>query len=529
MTEVLRDWFRKGLTTGPCRTALKIGEREWTYEEVDALALAWAGALAQARECHRGVSLSSRVGILAERSIESYAGVIAGLYAGVAVVPLSPQLPPSRIARMIDEADARFLIADRAGVRVLKELAKSSPSLRVMLPLGEGRSHNAEVDLIPLDPAASLRGPLSVGPKDGAYVLFTSGSTGRPKGIEISNENISHFLSSSTDRYRFNQEDVFSQSFSQSFDLAMFDLFMAWSCGGMLVSTPPQALARLERFVNEVGLTVWFSVPSAIAAAMQFGQLQENSLPTLRCSLFCGEALWQKQVSAWHRAAPNSIIENLYGPTELTVACTVHRWDEAESASAGHEEMVPIGAPYPEMEAIVVGEEKQPATEGELWMRGPQMFGGYLGHPRHENTFRLHDGKRWYPTGDRVRVDENGALHFLGRRDSQIKLQGYRIELMEIERCLCGIEGVTDGVVILAENRSDERQLAAFYVGSNITRQHIVGKMSEELPSYMVPRHIWNLESIPLTGSGKKDRLRLSELVTSRLQGSTVRTNLPNA
>ena len=291
-------------------------------------------------------------------------------------------------------------------------------------------------------PSRALTQPSTVAPCDAAYVLFTSGSTGRPKGVPITHGNVDHFLRFNQRRYGFTPEDVCSQTFAATFDLAMFDMFMAWGAGATLESTPMYAFAALPEFVERKKMTVWFSVPSAISVARRRGGLRPGSMPTLRLSLFCGEALISMMFKDWQAAASQSVVENLYGPTELTIACSAYRWQPTHSPSQCPNNAVPIGAIYPSLRHILIDRSGQPdPVEGELCVTGPQMFSGYLNPQDDINKFLLYDSCRWYRTGDRVRLDPatDGAtateevLHFLGRTDHQLKIRGYFVELAEIE------------------------------------------------------------------------------------------------
>ena len=203
--------------------------------------------------------------------------------------------------------------------------------------------------------------PRGAAADDIAYILFTSGSTGRPKGVPVLHRNVDAYLRFVHDRYAFTRDDVFSQTFDLTFDLAMFDLFAAWGCGGTLVCVPPQAIAALKEFIGHHGITVWFSSPSVIALARRRG-LEAATLPTLRLSLFCGEPLLRHDAADWQAAAADSRVENLYGPTELTISCSVYRWDPAGGRDARVNDIVSIGTLHPGLEYILLDEDGRPAS-----------------------------------------------------------------------------------------------------------------------------------------------------------------------
>lgn len=371
-----------------------------------------------------------------------------------------------------------------------------------------------------------------------AYVLFTSGSTGAPKGVPISYRNVDAYLSHVCARYPVTLGDRVSQNFDLTFDLSVFDVFLAWSSGGTLVVPSEQERLVPARFASARNLTHWFSVPSAVTMSDRLGLLRPAALPALRWSLFCGEPLTLAQARAWKRAAPHSVVENLYGPTELTVSCTEYRLPDREADwPRTHNGTVPIGRLYPDMEgrlltaegsAVPVAED----AEGELMVRGPQRFGGYVDPADNGGRFRPDpvaavragqdgaEGARamagplpeqlWYHTGDLVRSTRHGLLH-LGRNDSQVKIRGYRVELREVEHAAQSVDGVEEAVVVAPTSPAGDRYLALFYVGRRVEDAQLRQKLSDCLPAHMWPLRFVSLDAIPLNRNGKVDRRALEE------------------
>ena len=178
-----------------------------------------------------------------------------------------------------------------------------------------------------LEPPHAYARPADIAPDTIADLLFTSGSTGVPKGVMVTHANIVRFVDVMCERYELSEQDRFSQTFPLTFDLAGFDMFMAWEVGGCICCPSPGELLMAGAYVCAARLTVWFSVPLLALHMKRSGMLEPDQYPALRYSLFCGEALPAEVLIAWAKAAPNSILENLYGPTELTLACTLYRWD----------------------------------------------------------------------------------------------------------------------------------------------------------------------------------------------------------
>ena len=509
----LHDWFLCGLAAAPDGDALRIGDRSWTYAQVHEMALSWAGTL-QAASPERLRS----VGVLAAQTPETYVGILAASYVGAFAVPLSPAFPAERTAAMIEAAAVDAFIADGKGADILAQTGLAGR--RPVLAPDTDAAGPAGIT-IRNQPSHALTDPAAASPSDVAYVLFTSGSTGRPKGVPISHGNVDHFLWFNQKRYGLTPEDVCSQTFATTFDLAMFDIFMAWGAGATLESTPVHAFLALPEFIERKKMTVWFSVPSSIAVARRRGGLSPGSMPSLRWSLFCGEALMRQDAEDWQQAASQSVLENLYGPTELTIACSTYRWMPDQSPAECVNGVVPIGTVYPSFRYVLIDPFGQPSPdEGELCVTGPQMFSGYLDPGDDENRFLAHDDRRWYRTGDRVRrdADAQGAdvLKYLGRIDFQVKIRGYRVELAEVEHTARALPGINQVAAVPVRYRGIV-ELAMFYAGSALTPQDVIVALAKSLPDYMVPRWAWRLDDIPLNANQKVDRRALADIATAQV------------
>ncbi|WP_447002573.1 AMP-binding protein [Saccharothrix isguenensis] len=494
MTELaLHERFLRGLTAAPDRPALDLGDRTATYRELHELALLWAGSLLAADRPLR------RVGVLAAKGIESYAGVLAVLYAGATVVPLHADFPAARTRRMLDIAAVDALIADERGLRALAGIGGGIPVLDIAGLGGEGT--------IPVRDA--LPRPREVDPQDVAYLLFTSGSTGNPKGVPISHGSTAHYFDVLDSRYDFTAEDVFSQTFDLNFDCAMFDMFCAWGAGACVTAVPAGAYREIPVFLRSRGVTVWFSTPSAITLIRRMGGLRPGALPTLRWSFFAGEALRCDDAADWHAAAPGSLLENLYGPTELTVTISAHRWDSGTSPGLGVNGLMPIGEINPGHDHVLLDESGAPSdVEGELCITGPQLTTGYLDRRDDEGRFFDRDGKRWYRTGDRVHRCPDGTLVYVGRLDAQVQVQGWRVELAEVDHAVRGCAGVEDAVTV-ARTVAGTTELVVFYTGSATTPAALARALRDVLPSGMLPRHYEHVPHFPLNANRKVDRLAL--------------------
>lgn len=502
--------FLHGLGISPHRPAFTAGADSLTYTELHERALLWAGALVRRK--------ASAVGVLAPKGTTAYAGVLAALYAGATVVPLRPDFPAARTRAMIEAAGVTAVLADPRSAGALAAVFEGNEGegaagaeLTVLVP-----ERDAGVPLpfpvLDPEPGEALDEPVQVDADDVAYVLFTSGSTGRPKGVTLSHAALDHYFRLLGERYDFGPADVFSQSFDLNFDCALFDVFNAWGAGARLVAIPAGAYRDLPGFLTEEGVTVWFSTPSAIDLVRRTSGLAEGALPGLRRSFFAGEALLCRDAADWQRAAPGSVVENLYGPTELTVTVAVHRWQADRTPALAVNGVVPIGTVHPGHDHDLVDElgESTP-FEGELVIAGPQLTSGYLDPEDGRGRFLDRGSRRWYRTGDRVRRLDGGALAYLGRLDSQVQIQGWRVEPAEVDHALRECPGVRDAATVGVPTAAGGTELFVFHTGEQVPPVELARVLRRTLPEGVVPRHYRLLDELPLNANRKVDRKALAE------------------
>lgn len=488
----LHERFLRSVERYPSRPAIRAGTETVRYDEAYALALGWAGALLAAT-----TERPRTIAVLAGKGVSAYVGVLAALFAGAAVVPMHPELPVARIREMLQASAASVVLADERGAAALGETGLGLPV--VVADRDLGRTGTGDLDV-----------PGPVRSSDVAYVLFTSGSTGRPKGVPITHGNFDHYFRITDHRYDFHAEDVFSQILELNFDCAVFELFSAWGAGATVCHVPARAYVDLPSFIAERRVSVWFSTPSAINLVRRMGGLTEGALPSLRWSFFAGEALKCADVVDWQAAAKGSEIENLYGPAELTLTITGHRWEPESSQRLAVSGIVPIGAVHPGHESILLTPDGAVSqAEGELCVSGPQAAAGYLDPADDEGRFVERDSVRWYRTGDRVRVLPNGELAYLGRSDSQVQVQGMRVELPEVEHAVRACQGVADAVAVTRAT-DNGLELFVFYTGSVVSPIDLTRQLRRILPDGSVPKLFRHLEEFPLNSNRKVDRIKLA-------------------
>ena len=515
----LAEGFANSFKSHPERLALEVAEKMVTYRQLAEN----AGQISKALKIP--AEEEPLIAIFASRSLTAYAGILAILSTGKGYVPLNPSFPTERNARMLQLSQCRTIIVGNECLGLLQPILDLLESpMTLIFPHTEERMtpdltgehqylHSRDVEAFPNDYEPEL-----VPIEQTAYLLFTSGSTGDPKGVPVSIGNALSYIQQLTDLYQFGMEDRFSQFFELTFDLSVHDLFLSWQSGACLCVIPQKSIMAPGNFIKKQNLTVWFSVPSAGMFMAKMRMLKPNSLPSLRISLFCGEAFPESLAQQWQAASPNSVVDNLYGPTEATISISRYRWDAMNSPGKCINGVVPIGWLFEGQSYRIIDKESrevEPGEDGELCLAGSQVVKGYYNNPEKTREQFFHfpnHSNLWYRTGDLTREGTDGCLYYLGRLDSQIQIRGYRVELQEVEHVLRGASG-TDLVAAIAwplkAGRAD--QIDAFICGGHQDTAAILETCQKTLPDYMVPQNIHNINDMPLNASGKIDKKQLAE------------------
>ena len=467
--------------------------------------------------------------VFGSRSQTVYAGVLGALMAGHGYVPLNPTFPIARTRLMLERSMCRSLIVDARSELQLEKLLSAFPvPLVVICPdrndvteLTEQLPKHLIIGAAGLADAAEWKPP-RIDVNSIAYLLFTSGSTGEPKGVMVSHANVLHYVKYVTKHYGIRSSDRHSQNFDLTFDLSAHDLFVTWTTGACLCVPTQKQMIKPGAFINEARLTAWFSVPSTAIFMRRFGELRPGLYPHLRLSLFCGEALPIEIARDWSAAAPNSAIENIYGPTELTIGCTAYRWNNQKSPDECEHGIVPIGEPFEDMEALIVDGELREVPvgcEGELIMTGPQLSRGYWNDEgKTKQAFVSVPGRNgiYYRTGDRVRrLAANKPLTYLGRLDNQVKVLGHRVELGEVEAVVRNLSGLAGVVAVAWPNSSNADGIELFLEAEKFDTELLMKQLKTKLSHYMVPRRIRALSKLPLNANGKYDRKALEVILST--------------
>ncbi|OED49407.1 hypothetical protein AB838_06955 [Rhodobacteraceae bacterium (ex Bugula neritina AB1)] len=427
------------------------------------------------------------VGILATRSWEAYATVLACFFGGRSFVPLNPELPVDRLKKIVAQGQVGLVMHDKARHETAQSL--------------ECPAH----DVASLAPSQTpLQAQPRPDPSELVYQMFTSGSTGDPKGVPICYGNLDHYVQTLRAAVGLRGDGRYSQLFDLSFDLSMHDIFIALANGGTLVPAGQMDLLMPHAYIQKKQIDHWFSVPMLAMVAAR-GANGAEATHRLSSALFCGEPLPMSYASDFRQfVAQGQPIWNLYGPTEATIAFTCKAVDFSYDLS----KTVPLGAPFGANRIAVETEEGEvkPLTEGcegELLLGGPQVFSGY--RPAIAASCFTDTDPVYYRSGDLVRMAK-GEVQHLGRTDSQIKLRGYRIELGDVEAAVRRAFDM-DALACVVLGEGEGRQIAlAYEAAADISD---VSALADHLPGYMMPQAWMRLDKMPLNVNGKIDRKAL--------------------
>ena len=498
----------------PDRPALTIDGETWRYHEL----LAAAHQLATRLPQRSTTEPQPVVAIMAHRHCSSYVGILAALLSGHAYVPINVQHPDKRNFDVLQRSGAQRIICGEMAAERIAAILAEDPGLKEKLQIihcSDGKSAIPATDA----PVDLVRKPMT----DTAYILFTSGSTGEPEGVPISHGNLTGYLEAVASIMDIRPEDRFSQTFELTFDLSVHDLLVCWTNGAHLIVPSSSELAVPADYIREYGISCWFSVPSLAYQIQRQGHLRSNAFPGLRWSLFCGEALPSLLARQWVAAAPASRVENWYGPTEATIACSRFALSALnDDQSVVQNDLVPIGIPFPGMEMTICGEDLCRVADGvpgELLLSGRQVARGYLADSeKNKRRFVTLPGKNamLFRTGDRAVRAGDGNVQFLGRVDNQVKIRGFRVELGAIE---AEIRGAGSGCNVIAfswpPGDASGTSVVAAIEGRDIDVETIIEAVRLRLPEYMVPSRIVCLPKFPTNASGKADRKAIAQEVKS--------------
>ena len=489
------------LEINSARPAFFLNSKYSTYGE-----LAEKVAAVQALIDKHHSSSNKIIGVVAHSDLETYASILAILFSGHGYLPINPHNPIDRNASILRQAECDLLLSSK-DEQPATGLAHTLPDLRIVPTYGlrqvPGNIHFKSV------PGTHY-----------AYLLFTSGSTGVPKGVPISRKNLDAFLAGFFDIVGLDENDRVLQMFDLTFDFSVMSLFAPLVVGACVfpASTDELRFMSVYRLLEEQEITCAPMVPSVLTFLRPY--FEDICLEKLRYSVFCGEPLLAQVASEWAACGPNMRIVNFYGPTEATVFCSAYEWSISRQKSVNG--ALSIGKPMSKSTMVVVddGGAILPANQsGELCLAGEQLTSGYWRDP-HKNLeaffeiTRAGSTERFYRTGDIAYVDEDGDFMYQGRLDQQVKVQGFRIELAEIEHHARACAGVTQVAAIAISNQVGLTEIVLCLENYTGEVKAVLDALKEKMPAYMIPARVVGFPGLPLNKNGKIDRPVLRELVS---------------
>lgn len=442
---------------------------------------------------------SKIIGLVTNDDLETYASIIALWLEGKAYVPLNPSFPLSRNKEIIDTAEIDYIL-DSEGINIFDNA--------VIL-----KTKNLPERTLNLEPIKKDSSEL-------AYLFFTSGTTGKPKGVPITRKNVDSFVEAfdAMGYYEIRSTDRFLQMFDMTFDLSVMSYIVPLIKGASIYTVPHDKIkySYIYELFDTQKLTVALMVPSILNFLRPY--FDEINIESMKYCLFCGEALFLDIVSEWSFCIPNAKIVNVYGPTEDTIFCTHYEY-KRESLNKSHNGILCIGKAMEGNFNIIIDAENNelgPGLEGELCLSGTQLTPGYWKNKEKNlstfiNSSYQDEDMRFYKTGDLCKKDDDGDILYIGRLDFQTKVQGFRVELSEIEfhakKYLVKLNAIA-----ITFKLANSDVIGLVVEGESINSQPLIKYLQSKLPQYMVPSKVIYLQSFPLNTNGKFDRKKLAGL-----------------
>jgi amino acid adenylation domain-containing protein len=525
MSELLQDKVATRAEQRPDALAVVLQDARLTYAELEAQSNRLARLLRAA-----GLERGGRVCLLMPKSPAVLVAMLGVLKADAIYVPLDPASPASRLAKMIDACNDRWILAAGPVEGALGDLL-AEPEFAAAHSVGwmsadppRSPQITPQFSLADLGAYPSGQPVRRNGPDDAVHILFTSGSTGVPKGVVITHRNVIPFLDWAHAYFATSPSDHISWHPPLQFDLSTFDVFGTLRVGATLYPVPRELALfphKLAQFIRDTELTQWFSVPSVLNYVAKFDALRDGDFPALRRVLWCGEVLPTPTLMYWMKRVCHAAFTNLYGPTETTVASSYYTVAECPTDERAE---IPIGRACPGEELFVLDESLRPVAPGDvgdLYIGGVGLSPGYWrdadktrsAFPQYETAGAA--PRRIYRTGDLARLGANGLAYYVGRSDTQIKSRGYRIELGEIEVALHSFPCLKDcAVVAVPSSEFDGMAICCAYVVHGhvmVTATTLREDLSKLVPTYMLPSRWLALDDLPKNANGKIDRRLLKE------------------
>lgn len=440
------------------------------------------------------------IAVMLPKGANAMCAFFAILYSGKTYVPLDYNDADTRLFTIIAAVDCDLVITDENNISKFKDA-------------GINAVLYSETEKCEIDDDAIYNALETVCDLDSAYIMHTSGSTGVPKGVVVSHRAIIDFTNWAVKLMKLDETSVIGLQSPFHFDASVFDIYACIATGAKLALLPDVLVkfpAKIPEFIEEKKVTCIFWVPGILADIANSGALEKYEMPSLKMFTFVGEVMSTRQFNMWYNKNKNRTYINLYGPTEATVACTAYKIKKALQDS----EPIPIGRAGANKRILIINEEGREANvgeTGEICILGSCLAFGYYGRKEETNNVFVQNPanmayrEMMYKTGDFGYVSESGDIIFSGRRDSQVKIHGIRVELGDIENAACCIDGIEKASTVL----KDEKITLFLQTQKSFNKRQFNLLLKEHVPKYMLPDAVVCLNQFPLNKNGKTDKKRL--------------------
>ena len=488
----------------PRNIALEDQNGEMTYAQLRTLSRRAASAFLK-----KGLKRGQPVAVFLPKSNACVVSFYAALYCGVPYSPLDFTAPAARIQRTLENLQPPVLITDEEGRAKLAEMAVPDCEIIDYVNLiaedeNETAVNQAMIDTLDTDPA---------------YIMYTSGSTGVPKGVVIPHRGVLDYAAWIAEIYSITEQTVIGLQSGFHFDNSVFDLYASVLTGAKVLIIPEILFMypiKLMEYVKEKRVSCVFWVPTVMNSVANCGVLADMELPELKTVVFAGEVMPNKQLNIWRKHLPHCLYSNLYGPTEITVDCTCYMVDREFDDL----DPLPIGYERHNMRVLILredGTECAPNETGELCVIGSQLALGYWNNPEESaraftaNPLNKAFYEEMYHTGDLAYKCEDGLIMYVGRKDSQIKLRGNRIEMGDIENAARTVAGVTNACAVF--DAPNEQIVLFVETAQKLNKRMVNLELGKLIPKYMLPGKVVCMEEFPLNANRKIDRVALKAML----------------